>query len=143
MSSKIAILAAALAVTAGIGGALAWPIKLAANMEQTQTSFEVFLGSADRAKAKLAEIEQMASVTPFTFDQLKDGAQTLLQFGVSAGALLPTLKAIGDVIGGNDEKLSRLALAFCLVTGTGRLRGQEVKQMIEAGFTPLGISSRT
>ena len=130
-------------VTAGIGAGLAWPIKLAANMEQTQTSFEVFLGSAEAARKKLAEIEQTAAETPFTFDQLKDAAQTLLQFGVSADALMPTMRNLGDVSGGDAEKFSRLALAFGQVNAKGRLMGQEVNQMVEAGFNPLAEISRT
>jgi tape measure domain-containing protein len=130
-------------VTAGIGAGLAWPIKLAANMEQTQTSFEVFLGSAEAARKKLAEIEQTAAETPFTFDQLKDAAQTLLQFGVSADALMPTMRNLGDVSGGDAEKFSRLSLAFGQVMAKGRLMGQEVNQMVEASFNPLTEIART
>lgn len=129
-------------IGAGMGAALAWPIKLAANMEQTKTSFAVFLGDANLAEKKLKEIEQLGAETPFTFDQLKDGAQTLLNFGVSADALLPTLRNLGDVSGGDAERFSRLALAFGQVMGKGRLMGQEVNQMIEAGFNPLQEISR-
>lgn len=129
-------------IGAGMGAALAWPIKLAANMEQTKTSFAVFLGDANLAEKKLKEIEQLGAATPFTFDQLKDGAQTLLNFGVSADALLPTLRNLGDVSGGDAERFSRLALAFGQVMGKGRLMGQEVNQMIEAGFNPLQEISR-
>lgn len=130
-------------MAAGMGAALAWPIKFAANMEQTKTSFAVFLGDASLAEQKLKEIEQLGAATPFTFDQLKDGAQTLLNFGVSAEALLPTLRNLGDVSGGDAELFSRLSLAFGQVMGKGRLMGQEVNQMIEAGFNPLQEISRT
>ncbi len=130
-------------MTAGIGAAIAWPIKLAANMEQTKTAFAVFLGSADLADKKLKEIEAMGAATPFTFDDLKDGAQTLLNFGVSADALIPSMQNLGDVSGGNSEKFSRLALAFGQVMGKGRLMGQEVNQMVEAGFNPLQEIART
>ncbi len=139
--SSVALSAAVL--TGGIGAAIAWPIKLAANMEQTKTSFAVFLGSADLADKKLKEIEAMGAATPFTFDELKDGAKTLLQFGVSADALMPSLKNLGDVSGGEAEKFQRLSLAFGQVMGKGRLMGQEVNQMVEAGFNPLQEISRT
>ena len=130
-------------VTAGIGAGLAWPLKLAANMEQTQVSFEVMLGSADKAKKMLKDLEQMGADTPFTFDQLKDAGQTLLNFNVSGNVLLPTLRAIGDVSAGNAERFSRLALAYGQTTAKGRLMGQEVNQMVEAGFNPLNEISRT
>jgi tape measure domain-containing protein len=130
-------------ITGGIGAAIAWPIKLAANMEQTKTSFTVFLGSAELAAQKLKEIEDMAAETPFTFDELKDGAQLLLQFGVKADALMPTLKNLGDVSAGDAEKFGRLSLAFGQVMAKGRLMGQEVNQMVNAGFNPLEELSRT
>ncbi|MFO0383243.1 MAG: tape measure protein [Pirellula sp.] len=130
-------------MAAGMGAALAWPIKLAANMEQTKTSFAVFLGDADLANRKLHEIEQLAASTPFTFDELKDGAKTLLNFGVSAEALMPTLKNLGDVSGGEAERFQRLSLAFGQTMAKGRLMGQEVNQMVEAGFNPLQEISRT
>lgn len=129
-------------MAAGMGAALAWPIKLAANMEQTKTAFAVFLGDASLAERKLKEIEQLAAATPFTFDQLKDGAKTLLNFGVSAEALLPTMRNLGDVSGGDAERFQRLSLAFGQVMAKGRLMGQEVNQMIEAGFNPLQEISR-
>jgi tape measure domain-containing protein len=130
-------------VTAGVGAGLAWPLKLAANMEQTQVAFEVMLGSGDKAKKLLKDLEQMGADTPFTFDQLKDAGQTLLNFNVSGNVLLPTLRAIGDVSAGNAERFSRLALAYGQTTAKGRLMGQEVNQMVEAGFNPLNEISRT
>lgn len=129
-------------IAAGMGAALAWPIKLAANMEQTKTSFAVFLGSVSLAEQKLKELEALDESAPFTFDQLKDAAQTLLNFGVSADALIPTLRNLGDVSGGDAERFSRLALAFGQVMAKGRLMGQEVNQMVEAGFNPLQEISR-
>jgi tape measure domain-containing protein len=138
--SSVALSAGVL--TGGIGAAIAWPIKLAANMEQTQISFGIFLGSADLAAKKLNEIESEAATTPFTFDELKDASTTLLQFGVTADQLLPTLKNLGDVSGGNAEKMQRLSLAFGQVISKGRLMGQEVLQMVNAGFNPLQEISR-
>lgn len=128
---------------AATGGAMAWPIKLAADMERTDTAFAVLLGNADLAKEKIAAIDKMGAQTPFTFDHLKDAAQMLLGFGVSADALLPTLRDLGDVSQGDPEKLQRLALAFGQVMAKGRLMGQEVLQMTENGFNPLMEISRT
>lgn len=130
-------------ITAGGAAGLAWPLKLAANMEQTQVAFEVMLGSGDKAKKMLADIEKMGAETPFTFDQLKDAGQTLLNFNVSGERLLPTMRAIGDVAAGDADRFARLSLAYGQTTAKGRLMGQEVNQMIEAGFNPLAEISRT
>ena len=44
---------------------------------------------------------------------------------------------------GNNEKMQSLTLAFGQVRANGRLMGQEVLQMVNAGFNPLQEISRT
>ncbi len=140
-SGSAGLLDQSLAVKAAITGvgaaAVGWPLKLSADMEQTQTSFEVFLGSAERAKALIGDVEEMAAKTPFQFDELKDSAQLLMGFGATGEQVLPMMRMLGDVSGGNSERFQRLSLAFGQVMAKGRLMGQEVMQMTEQGFNPL------
>lgn len=131
------------AVSAGSGAALAFPLKLAADMERTGIGFEVLLGSADAAKKMLGDLATFAKNTPFTLDSASKNAQMLLAYGVSANQVLPNLKALGDVALGDEDKFNRLTLAFGQVMSKGRLMGQEVLQMTEAGFNPLQEISRT
>jgi len=137
---------------AGIGGALlgaggaglaalAWPLKLAANMEQTKIAFEVMLGSADKAADMLGKLQTMAAKTPFETTQLADTAKLLLGFGVEAADILPTLQMLGDVASGDADKFGRLALAFGQASAKGRVMGGEVLQMTEAMFNPLKVLS--
>jgi tape measure domain-containing protein len=133
-----AALSAAL-ITAGMSASA-----LARDMEQTSISFEVMLGSADRAKSMLGQITDMANVTPFTRKNLQDSAKLLLGFGVANDKILPDLKMLGDVSGGNSERLHYLSLAFAQASAAGRLMGQDLLQMINAGFNPLQeISQKT
>lgn len=134
---------ALLAGGTGILGSLAWPVKLAADMEQTTAAFKTLLGSGDAATKMVSDLENMAKTTPFETQHLTDGAQTLLNFGVSASNVLPMLQKLGDASLGNAEKFSRLTLAFGQAASKGRLMGQEVLQMTEAGFNPLQEISRT
>lgn len=54
------------------------------------------------------------------------------------------MKMLGDISLGNGERLQSLSLAFAQVTATGRLMGQDLLQMINAGFNPLeAIAKRT
>jgi tape measure domain-containing protein len=131
------------ATFAAVGGAgLLWPGKLSADMEMLQVSFEVMLGSAGQAQSLLAKLADFAKKTPFTMTDLASNAQLLLNYGVSAGAIMPSLQALGDVAAGDAEKFSRLALAFGQTQAKGRLMGQEVLQMTEAGFNPLQVISK-
>ena len=112
-------------------------VDLAASFEQTKISFEVMLGSAEKANAMVAQLDEFSNVTPFTPEQVNENAKMLLNFGIAADSILPSLQALGDVSGGNAEKFSRLSLAFGQVSSQGRLMGQDLLQMINAGFNPL------
>lgn len=125
------------AMAAAGGAALAWPLKVSSDMENLGVQFEVLLGSADASKEMLLQLSDFAKRTPFSMQDAAENAQLLLNYGMSAGQILPTLQALGDVSAGNREKFHRLALAFGQTQAKGRLMGQEVLQMTEAGFNPL------
>ena len=102
---------------------------------------KTLLGDADKANKLLADIKATAATTPFTLEGLADASRTLLSFGVSAEKIIPTMRMLGDVSGGNSEKLKSLTLAYAQVQSTGRLMGQDLLQMINQGFNPLQIIS--
>lgn len=115
--------------------------ELASAAEDNQIAFEVMLDSADKATAMLAEMKSFADATPFTPQQIRDAGKVLLQFGVDAGSVMDTVKMLGDVSGGDAEKMNRLALAFGQISSAGRLQGQDLLQLINAGFNPLQVIS--
>lgn len=122
---------------ASVTAALGFGVKLAAEAEQSQIAFEVMLGSGAQARAMLSSLKQFSDRSPF--DQLvpREAAQTLLNFGVSADSILPTIRMLGDVAAGDGQKLKQLALVFGQMSATGRLMGQDLLQFINAGFNPL------
>jgi tape measure domain-containing protein len=136
-------LAGGLAIGMAAFGAGKGIIKLGADLEQTRVSFQTMLGSADKGNKLLKDINEFANVTPFANSDLQDSAKVLLNFGVTGEKVIPTLKNIGDVSGGNKEKLRGLTLAFAQVSSAGKLQGQDLMQMINAGFNPLMEISRT
>lgn len=114
---------------------------LAREFEQTKISFEIMMGSAARGNALLGEMIEMANVTPFTSRDLQSSGKVLLGFGVAAQKIMPTLKMLGDISGGNSEKLQLLSLAFAQSQAAGRLMGQDLLQMVNSGFNPLQVIS--
>jgi tape measure domain-containing protein len=112
-------------------------IGLAARMESIEIGFETMLGSAAKAKELIKDVKDFALATPFTPQQLFRATDLLLNFGIAQEKILPTLRMIGDVSGGDAEKLQRLTLAFAQVSSQGKLMGQDLLQMINAGFNPL------
>lgn len=137
----IGISASAAAVVVGLGKI---GLEYNSQMEGYVTNFTTLLGSAEAAAKKVDELKQMAAKTPFGMEDLAAATQTLLSFGIQADKTTPILKALGDVSLGNKEKFSSLALAFGQVSSAGKLTGQDLNQMINAGFNPLNeISKRT
>jgi tape measure domain-containing protein len=118
-------------------------ITIASDMEQAAIAFEVMTGSAEVGQQTLTDLREFAAATPITLSGAQQAAQTLLAFNVSAEQVMPTLRHLGDISGGNEERFKNLALAFAQTQAAGRLMGQEVLQMVNAGFNPLQEISRT
>ena len=74
---------------------------LGADAEASRIKFETLLGSAQKVQNMIDNINQYANATPFNNKDLKQNAELLLSFGTSQSKVLPTLKMIGDISGGN------------------------------------------
>jgi tape measure domain-containing protein len=131
-------------IVAGIIGIGKAALTSAAQLEQIKVSFEVFTGNAKTAEEMLAKLKAQALASPMQFLDITKGAQTLLQYGLTAQQVAPITRMLGDISSGNSDKFQRLSLAFGQVNAAGRLMGQEARQMINAGFNPLkAISDKT
>lgn len=106
-------------------------------MQSITASFEVFTGSVDVAKSTLLELKNIALQSPMQFQDVVEGGKVLMNYGMTAQSIIPMVRMLGDISGGNTDRFNRLALAFGQVNGAGRLMGQELRQMINAGFNPL------
>jgi len=117
-------------------------VTLAADLEQVSVGFEVMLGSAERAKILIADIRKMAKFTPFETTDLVKSSEILMGFGVAGKDIIPTLNMLGDVARGNADKLRLISLAYAQIQAAGRLMGQDLLQLVNAGFNPLQEISR-
>lgn len=117
-----------------IGGffssAISMGIDFNKNMENYTTNFTTMLGgSVDAAKEKVAELQEFAAKTPFAMDELAQGTQTLLAFGVESEYTTSVLRMLGDVALGNKEKFQSLSLVFGQVMSQGKLMGGDLLQI--------------
>lgn len=115
--------------------------KVRAEVESLEISFETLLGSRTKAQALFGDIRQFAASTPMMLNDLAKGAQMLLSFNIDAEKVMPTLRALGDISMGDSQKFNSLTLAFSQMSSTGKLMGQDLLQMINAGFNPLTVIS--
>lgn len=119
-------------------------LKASSDFEQAGVSFGVMLGSAEKAEKLVNKLQNMANVTPFETQDLLDASKTLLNFNIAVEDVLPDLQMLGDISGGDANKMRSLTLAFAQMSSAGRLMGQDLLQMINAGFNPLQeISAKT
>lgn len=116
-------------------------VETAGKFEKLAVSFEVLSGGAEAGKKLTNQIIELAAKTPLTTEALSDGARTLLSFGEASNEVINDLKLLGDITGGDVQRMQSLTLAFAQVGSTGKLAGQELLQMINAGFNPLAIIS--
>ena len=124
-----------------MGGAM---VKAAANIESMQQQLETMTGSAEAGGKMFEAIKTMAAKTPFETKDLMKATNTMLGFGIAQEKVLPLMSQLGDISGGNADRFQSLALAFSQVSSAGKLQGQDLNQMINAGFNPLeSIAKRT
>lgn len=124
-----------------LGGA---SVKAAADMEAMQQQLSTMLQSDIKGAEMFDKIKKMAAKTPFGTKDLMSATNTMLGFGIAQEKVLPLMQQLGDISGGNKDRFQSLALAFSQVSAAGKLQGQDLLQMINAGFNPLeAISKRT
>lgn len=120
---------------AAYGGKKLWEMLIGSNaeMEQYTTSLEVMLGSTEKASAMIEKMREFAAKTPLTLDNVISGGTMLMSYGVDEDDLLDTMTKLGDLAGGNAEKMNRVTLAYGQMLAKGKVTGEELMQMTEAG----------
>ena len=113
-------------------------ISVRSEMQSLQISFETLAGT-QMGKQLYNDIKYMAATTSMMMGDLAKGAQTLLGFNIEAEKVMPILREIGDISMGDAQKFNSLTLAFAQMSSTGKLMGQDLLQMINAGFNPLVV----
>lgn len=115
-------------------------LEAAANFEQTQISFEVMLGSAEKATKLLSELQTFAKKTPFNLTDLQDATKRLLAYGVEGNKVIETMSTLGNITSAvGRDKMPQLILAFGQVKAAGRLMGTELRQFTETGVPLLQV----
>lgn len=108
-----------------------------------ETSIQTLLGSKEKTDELLGKVKQYAAVSPLELSSISSATQMMLGFNLEAEEVPKFISAIGDVSMGEAGKFNSLTLAFSQMSATGKLMGQDLNQMINAGFNPLTEISRT
>jgi tape measure domain-containing protein len=115
-------------------------VSLRGDIQSLEISFETLAGKT-KGDELFKSIREFAVQTPMMVKDLAAGAQTMLAFNIETEKVMPMLQAIGDISMGDAQKFNSLTLAFSQMSATGKLMGQDLLQMINAGFNPLSVIS--
>ena len=124
-------------VTAPLIGLGKEAVRLADNLHRSEIAFGVMLGSGERARAMLKDLQQFAATTPFEFPELIRAAQKMAAFGIEADKIVPTMRTVGDAVaglGGSSEMFDRIIRAMGQMDAKGKVSAQEMNQFAEAGI---------
>ena len=141
--SRIGVAGLAIGAVKGIADLGQAGLKVAMAREQVKAQMEVLTGSAAAAKKLMDATIELDQKSALSATQFQDSSKVLLGYGLSVNEVIPTLNKLSEISMGNNEKMQSLTLAFGQVRANGRLMGQEVLQMVNAGFNPLQEISRT
>lgn len=103
----------------------------------------LYQGNAEAAQDMYDRIAEYGKQTVYDKSGLVEAQKTMMSFGIEGEKAFTTLKQIGDIAMGDSQKMQSLSLAFAQMSSTGKLTGQDLMQMINAGFNPLQEISRT
>lgn len=118
-------------------------ISVRAEFESMETSLKVLLGgNEERLNNIMGQVKEYALASPLNTKDMVGAVQMMTSFGIEAEKSIDYLKAIGDISMGDTGKFNSLALAFSQMSSAGKLMGQDLMQMINAGFSPLEEISR-
>lgn len=123
-------------VLGGIGalaGAFDFVLTATREMEDLQTQFIAFTGSAKGAAEQMERLTQYASKSPFALAEVAEANRTLLAFGSSATASVEQLRQLGEVSAATGTNLKDLATIFGQIQAEGKLTGERFAQLIERG----------
>ncbi|APD09752.1 tape measure protein [Thermus brockianus] len=106
--------------------------------ENTLIAFQTLLGSREEAERMMREAVRFAAGTPFETRDVIDAYQRLLTDRFKPAEIPVVLKAVGDLAalkGFSEEVIDRALRAIGQIRAKGRLQGEELDQLAEAGVS--------
>lgn len=108
---------------------------------QRQNILTLMQGDSQGADKLFGQISDYGKKTVYNKAGLIESQKLMMSFGLSSDFAFDKLKQIGDIAMGDSSRMHSLALAFSQATSAGKLMGQDLLQMINAGFNPLRVIS--
>lgn len=115
-------------------------VRVRGEFQEMETAISTLVGD-NMASKLMPQIRELVKVSPLTMTDIVGAEKMMLGFNIEASKTVDYLKALSDVSMGNSQKFQSLTLAFSQMSAAGKLMGQDLNQMINAGFNPLQVIS--
>lgn len=112
-------------------------VAIRGEFELQQVSLRAIIQDARRADQIFSQIKGLAVISPFQFSDLVGYTKQLAAFQIPVNELYSTMKSLADVSAGLGVDMGRIILAYGQIRSAGVLRGQELRQLTEAGIPAL------
>lgn len=112
-------------------------VRITGEFELQRTTLRAMLQDNEGADSIFGQIKELALISPFTFKELASYAKQLSAYSIPIDELYDTTKQLADVSAGLGVDMNRLVLAYGQIRSASFLRGQEVRQLTEAGIPIL------
>ncbi len=111
--------------------------RVSAEFEMQRVTLGAILNDTQAAGKLFGQLKELAVRSPFQFKDLATYAKQLSAYSIPVNELYETTKMLADVSAGLGVGMDRLVLAYGQIRSASFLRGQEVRQLTEAGIPIL------
>lgn len=112
-------------------------VKVRGEFQQLEASFDIMLGSKEKADALMQQLIRTAATTPFDLQSVAQGARQLLAYGENVENVNDDLIRLGNIAAGLNQPLGDLVYLYGTTMTQGRLYTQDFNQFVGRGI-PLG-----
>jgi tape measure domain-containing protein len=139
IKSKFMMITAILSVGFGASKIL----NIASEFEQLDIRLKQVMGSAEEGQRAFQWIKQLGQQTPYSIKEVTDAFMMLKNFGMDP--MDGTLRQISDAsskFGKDATAMTSISLALGQAWGLGKLQGQDMMQMVNAGLPVWDLLSK-
>lgn len=108
-------------------------VKAYEGVQQLQTQLGVVFGTKVQSSSMFSQIEDYAKKSPFGVEGMVQNAVLLKQSGVYGSELMDTMKRLGDISSGNNEKMKSVSEVYARVMSSQTVTARDMRQLTNAG----------
>lgn len=117
----------------GLSGFIKQIVDVRSEFQNTEAMFKVFLGSAEKAKSFMKEMEAYAFNNVFEFKDLTQQAAQLLAYGTEVENVTSVIDKLSNVAAGVNQPLERFVELYNKAKSRGKLDAVDVQQWSAMG----------